>query len=51
MTLANKIALPRQFAAGKGKWVGAKIGMVAATDAGQNMGGNCHFKYFSVIAK
>ncbi|MCX8618811.1 glycoside hydrolase 43 family protein [Gilliamella sp. B2923] len=45
------IALPRQFAAGKGKWVGAKIGMVAATDAGQNMGGNCHFKYFSVVAK
>ncbi|WP_366518663.1 hypothetical protein [uncultured Gilliamella sp.] len=25
--------------------------MVAATDAGQNMGGNCHFKYFSVVAK
>ncbi|WP_416379984.1 hypothetical protein [Gilliamella sp. B3172] len=25
--------------------------MVAATDAGQTMGGNCHFKYFSVVAK
>lgn len=37
----------RPFAAGKGKWVGAKVGLFAAAP-GVNAGGVCHFSHFSV---
>ena len=35
------------FAAGKGKWVGAKVGIFAATEA-DNAIGHCHFGYFKI---
>lgn len=42
--------IPRNFAAGKGKWVGAKIGIFASTEAKQTSLGNCNFKYFDIVS-
>lgn len=38
----------RPFAAGKGKWVGAKVGIFAASSSGTMQGGHCQFAYFAV---
>ncbi|OCG22859.1 glycoside hydrolase [Gilliamella sp. wkB108] len=43
--------ISRNFAAGKGKWVGAKIGIFASTESKQNSHGNCNFKYFDIKPK
>ncbi|POT31840.1 glycosyl hydrolase 43 family protein [Citrobacter sp. RHBSTW-00229] len=39
---------PRTFAAGKGKWVGAKLGLAALNLHGQASEGNCLFSSFTV---
>lgn len=43
--------ISRDFAAGKGKWVGAKVGIFAASEAKQAISGKGKFKYFEIIAK
>ena len=43
----NWISIEPSFAAGKGKWVGAKVGIFAATEA-DNTIGHCHFDYFKI---
>ncbi|EOF4707326.1 family 43 glycosylhydrolase, partial [Klebsiella oxytoca] len=42
------LAVPLSFAAGKGKWVGAKFGLVAAAMDGQRSEGYCVFPAFDV---
>ena len=43
------IKITRNFAAGKGKWVGAKVGIFASTQAKQATNGKCEFEYFDII--
>lgn len=44
------LPIATSFAAGKGKWVGAKVGIFAAAMEHDSEGGSCHFSPFEVIS-